>query len=149
MRRIIDSDLLTLLSRLLIGGIFVYASFYKILEPATFAKSIWFYHMVPGSMINQMAIILPWLELICGLGLILGFFYRGAVLIVNLMTLMFLFALGMAISQGLSIDCGCFKAGQAGTEAAWEAFWFDIGMLVFTLQLLISRSTKWRPVPSR
>ncbi len=47
MRRVVDHDLLTLVSRLVVGASFVYASFYKIIEPATFAKSIWYYHMVP------------------------------------------------------------------------------------------------------
>ena len=144
MRRIIDGDLLTMLSRLIIGGIFVYSSLYKILEPGSFAKSIWFYHMVPGGLINLLAICLPWMELLVGLGLIFGVLYRGSVLSVNLMTLMFMIALGSAISRGLSIDCGCFKAGAQATESAWEAFNFDLGMAVFTLQLLISRSTRWR-----
>ena len=54
MRKLLDNDLLTLISRLFIGGVFIYASFYKIIEPASFAKSIWYYHMVPGSLINQL-----------------------------------------------------------------------------------------------
>lgn len=144
MRRLIDGDLLTLLSRLVIGGVFVYASLYKIVEPGSFAKSIWYYHMVPGGLINLLAICLPWLELLAGMGLLFGVLYRGSVLSVNLMTLMFMIALASAISRGLSIDCGCFKAGAQATESAWEALYFDFGMALLTLQLLFSRSTRWR-----
>jgi hypothetical protein len=64
MRRLIDSDHLTLVSRLLVGGMYIVASYYKIVEPSSFAKSIWQYHMVPGTLINLMAVILPWLELL-------------------------------------------------------------------------------------
>lgn len=149
MRRIIDNDLLSMISRLTIGGIFIYASHYKIVEPGSFARSIWYYHMVPVDLINLMAIGLPWFELLVGLGLIFGVLYRGSVLAANLMTLMFLIALGSAIMRGLSIDCGCFKAGAQATEAAWEAFYFDIGMAVLTIQLLFSRSTRWRLAKAR
>ena len=143
MRRIIDNDLLTLITRLLIGGIFVYASFYKILEPATFARSIWYYHLVPGSLINLMALILPWLELVCGLALIIGFYVRGAVLWSGLMTVLFMIALSVAIVQGIDIDCGCFKAAKASSGAAWDALLFDIGMIALIGQLWFSRSRRW------
>ena len=143
MRAMIDNSYLTLLSRLLIGGIFIYASFYKIIDPAIFARSIWYYHMVPGSLINLMALILPWLELICGLALIFGIFYRGAVLWVNLMTVMFIAALAYTIVQGIDIDCGCFKASGSATGPAWNALLFDLGILLFTLQMWIGRSRRW------
>ena len=84
MRRIVDHDLITQVVRLVVGVVFIYASYYKIVEPASFARSIWYYHMVPGSLINLMALFLPWLELVCGLCLILGVWYRGAIVLVNL-----------------------------------------------------------------
>ena len=143
MRRVIDHDLITLVTRLLVGVIFIYASYYKIVEPAAFARSIWYYHMVPGTLINLMALFMPWLELVCGVCLILGVCYRGAIVIVNLMALVFLVALSTAIARGINIDCGCFKAAQASSESAWEALWFDLGLIVLTLQLLFSRSRRW------
>ncbi|MDZ4722386.1 MAG: MauE/DoxX family redox-associated membrane protein [candidate division Zixibacteria bacterium] len=143
MRRIIDNDYLTMFSRLLIGGIFIYSSIYKIVEPGAFAKSIWFYHLVLGNTINVMALILPWLELFLGLGLIFGIWYRGSVLWANLLTLVFIAALASAIQRGLSIDCGCFKASKAATGSAWKALLFDFGMILFTLQMVFSRSRKW------
>ncbi len=143
MRRIIDNDLLTLLVRLAVGITYIYASFYKVIEPGAFAKSIWFYHMVPGNLINLIALILPWLELVVGLALIVGLFYRGAVLWINLITVLFVIALSTAIARGLNIDCGCFKVGKEATGAAWDALIFDIGLLALTLQLWFSRSRKW------
>ncbi len=143
MRRIIDNDLLTFVSRLIIGGIFIYASFYKIVEPGTFARSIWYYHMVPGSLINLMALILPWLELVTGLALVLGVYYRGSVLLTGVMTVIFIVALSTAIAKGIDIDCGCFKASKSASGSAWSSLIFDIGMIVLILQLWFSRSRKW------
>ena len=143
MRRIIDNDILTLIIRLIVGSIFIYASYYKIVEPVSFAKSIWYYHLVPGSLINLVAIILPWLELVCGLALIFGYQYRGAVLWMNVMTVIFMIALATAVVRGISIDCGCFKAAKATESSAMDALIRDIGLLILTLQLFFSRSRKW------
>lgn len=143
MRRIIDNDYLTLLIRLTVGAVFIYASIYKIIEPISFAKSIWFYHMVPGNLINLMALVLPWLELVCGLALITGFQYRGSVLLINLMTILFIIALATAAIRGISIDCGCFKAAAATENSAMDALWLDLGLIILTLQLLFSKSQRW------
>ncbi len=144
MRRIIDNDYLTLIVRLAVGVIFIYASIYKIIEPSDFARSIWYYHMVPGSLINLMALILPWVELICGVMLIVGALYDGAVVLVNLMTVMFIIALVSAIARNLDIECGCFKAAQGATDSAWQSLIFDFVLLFFTVQLLVSRSMRFR-----
>ena len=149
MRKLIDNDLLTLASRLIVGVTFIYAAWYKIIDPAAFAKSIWYYHMVPGSLINLMALILPWLEILIGLALILGIWYRGAVLWSNLLLVIFIAALASTIARGLSIDCGCFKAGKSATAPAWDSLWFDVVLLVFTLQMLFSRSIRWQLCLSR
>lgn len=149
MRRVVDSDLLTMLIRLAVGITFIYASFYKIIDPESFARSIWYYHMVPGSLINLMALILPWVELLAGLAVILGIWYRGAVLLVNLMTLMFIVALTSAAVRGINIDCGCFKAAKASSDSALNALWFDLGLILATIWLWVSRSRAWRAIPAR
>ena len=144
MRRVIDNDQLTMLSRLLIGGMYIVASYYKIVEPASFAKSIWQYHLVLGSLINLMVLILPWLEILIGLAIIVGLSYRGAVLWANLLLVVFIVALASTIVRGIDIDCGCFKAGQSATGPAWQALLFDLVAILFSLQLWFSRSRRWR-----
>jgi len=143
MRKLIDNDYLTLLFRLVLGGVFIYASIYKILDPAQFAKSIWYYHILPGELINISALILPWLELLCGLALIVGAYYRGAILWVNVMLLIFMAGIASAVYRGISIDCGCFKAAAISNESAMPTIYWDIGYLVMGLQLLVSRSRRW------
>ena len=143
MRKLIDNDYLTLVFRLVLGGVFIYASYYKILDPAQFAKSIWYYHLLPGKLINICALILPWLELLCGLALIIGAYYRGAVLWVNVLLLVFMAAIASAVYRGISIDCGCFKAAAVGNDSAMTTIYRDVGYLVMGVQLLISRSRRW------
>ncbi len=104
---------LVLISRVLIGVIFVYASLYKIWEPAEFAVSIRNYMILPVSWSNVIAIILPWIELGTGLLLILGIFTRPAALITTGMLGIFLVAMIYAYSIGLDIDCGCFSSAAS------------------------------------
>lgn len=145
--RLISNDYLTMFSRLFIGGMLIYASFYKIIEPASFAKSIWYYHLVPGFLINLMALILPWLELLCGIGLILGILYDGSRLWSALMMVVFIIALASTIYRGIDIDCGCFKASQGATTSAWSALIFDLVAMLFVIQLMLSRSRRWLVCP--
>ena len=56
-----------LIARLILGGVFIYASLDKIAHPAEFAKAIGNYHVVPFGLENLMALALPWLELIAGI----------------------------------------------------------------------------------
>ncbi|MBD3403018.1 DoxX family membrane protein [candidate division GN15 bacterium] len=149
MRAVIDNDYLTMLSRLVVGGMFIYASFYKIIEPASFAKSIWYYHMVPGSLINLMALILPWLEFLCGIGLIVGVLYRGAALWLNALLVIFIVALASTIVRGIDIDCGCFKAAESATDSAWSSLIRNIVLLVLGVQMLLSRSQRWQLMKDR
>lgn len=149
MRKLIDNDYLTLLCRLVIGGMFIYAAWYKVIEPGSFAKSIWYYHLVPGNLINLMALILPWLEMIVGIGLIAGAHYRGAVLWANLMMIVFIIALATTISRGINIDCGCFKAASSGTHSAWNSLLFDIGAMILCVQLWLSQSRRFMICPDK
>src|SRR4030042_6711102 len=65
------------LFRLSIGITLIYASYYKVIDPFSFAKSIHHYLIVPISLINLLALIMPWLEFFCGLMLILGVLTRA------------------------------------------------------------------------
>ena len=52
---------LTLLFRIVVGAIFLWSSFDKIIDPAKFARDISNYHIVPLGLENTIALILPWL----------------------------------------------------------------------------------------
>jgi uncharacterized membrane protein YphA (DoxX/SURF4 family) len=147
MRKVIDNDYLTLISRLLVGGMFLYAAYYKVVDPGAFAKSIWYYHMVPGAVINLMAIVLPWLEVTAALAVLLGFWFRGGALWTTLLLVIFIVALTVTVVKGINIDCGCFQAGGKGTHSAADAIWRDIGTIIFSVQMLFSRSTRWQIKP--
>jgi uncharacterized membrane protein YphA (DoxX/SURF4 family) len=106
-KKIIVHPYTALLGRIVLGIIFIYASFYKILHPAAFAQAVIGYKLLPLFMVNLFALILPWLELFSGIFLLLGLLTGGSILIINLLIIMFLFAMGSALVRGIDINCGC------------------------------------------
>ena len=62
------NPVLILLIRVLLGLVFIYASYDKILDPGKFARDIANYHIIPFGLENSIAIILTWIELFIGLG---------------------------------------------------------------------------------
>ncbi len=107
MKYILQSKPLLVLVRILVGGVLIYASIDKIINPDEFARSVANYHMLPFGLENTVAIILPWLELIVGIALIIGVYLDGASFITMGMMIFFIIAISTAILRGYNIDCGC------------------------------------------
>ncbi|MEE8478687.1 MAG: MauE/DoxX family redox-associated membrane protein [Candidatus Neomarinimicrobiota bacterium] len=106
-------NIIVLMVRILVGGILIYASASKIIDPGGFARAIDNYHIIPFGLENIMAIILPWLELIVGICLIIGVFIDGAAFLVIIMMVVFISAITFAIFNGYNIECGCgLKPGE-------------------------------------
>jgi uncharacterized membrane protein YphA (DoxX/SURF4 family) len=120
--------IIALLLRLGLGGVFVAASVPKILDPAGFSRNIFHYEILPGNLVNAVAITLPWVELLVGLCLIAGFRLRGAALTAIVSLVIFTAAMSSALARGLNIDCGCFKT--SGTPLGPERILGDLALLV-------------------
>ena len=69
------------LIRFIIGSVFIWASYDKIIDPGKFAREISNYHVVPFRLENTIAIILPWIELFIGVGLVTGIYINANSLI--------------------------------------------------------------------
>ncbi len=98
-----------------IGAIFIYAAIAKIANPMAFAGQVDNYRLLPYFLVTLVAAILPWLELFCGLLLIVGKWLPGATLILLALNLVFLIAIISALAKGLDISCGCFSVSGEGT----------------------------------
>lgn len=134
---ILSHGWIELAARWVLGLTFIYASYSKILAPAAFAKIIFGYDLFPAVLINLAAIILPFVELFAGLALIIGFYPRGAALIINAMLVAFIASLSINIIRGHEFDCGCF-AVDAGNPSTFSGhllmrdfFYFALGVYVF------------------
>ena len=130
---------LTLLVRVFLGGYFLFAAMPKIVEPYAFSVSIVHYEMMPDWSINAFSLVIPWLELLIGVCLIVGFRVRSASIICAALLAMFIVAIGWAMANGLQIDCGCF--GDANKEeVGWGKIFKNLGMMAMCAYLV------WRPM---
>jgi uncharacterized membrane protein YphA (DoxX/SURF4 family) len=114
--------------RLGLGVLFLWAGAVKIVDPRAFAKIIDGYGLVPDPLLAPVAIAVPVLELLAGLGLV--FDVRGSIKLTLALLVLFTAVLGYGVASGLEIDCGCLSAEEirAG-ENLRNALMRDIGLL--------------------
>ena len=106
--------------RLLLGGVFIYASYDKILKPQAFAQAVYNYQILPDAVVNLTALVLPWLELLIGICLVIGLWLPGTTIITTGLLTLFIGALVFNLSRGLDVHCGCFSTETiAGPVDAW------------------------------
>ena len=94
--------------KLAVCVIFVVAGVMKVRDPVAFAIAIRHYKMVPVVFILPMAFYLPWLEIVCGLGIFMKPLSRAALCLILFLDLVFMAALTTAWARGLNVKCGCF-----------------------------------------
>ncbi|MBN2399119.1 MAG: DoxX family membrane protein [Candidatus Aminicenantes bacterium] len=129
-RNILASRPLQTLARLVLGGIFIHASLDKIGHPLEFAKIIGNYRILPEFLVTLPALVLPWVELLCGLLLIAGIWARSAAWLLSSLLLTFILALAVNAWRGIDISCGCFSTSAADTESAYVLIFRDLLILI-------------------
>ena len=141
LRKYLTSEWLTIRVQLALGAIFVVAALPKIVDPPSFSHMIYNYRILPGALVNLMGLTMPWVELLCGLALILGIWRGAATGIIAAMLVVFMIAIGINLGRGNAIDCGCFDVSTAGKtieeRLADMRFVFvrDTGMLLMCAQM--------------
>jgi len=132
----LGSPAVSAIFRLFLGAIFLYAGVVKGLDPPGFAQAIYNYRILPGWIINPMAILMPWIEVVVGVSLLLGVWVPGGSLLASGLLAVFAAALGLNMARGLDIECGCFSTASTGPG---NTLWYlvrDLGLLSMALQVL-------------
>ncbi|HVR73721.1 MAG TPA: MauE/DoxX family redox-associated membrane protein, partial [Planctomycetota bacterium] len=134
----------TRIASLILGGFFIYASWHKIADPPDFSKAIYNYKLNLGSLINLVAIFMPWVELLAGIAVVTGLGRRGGTLGLALLSTVFIAAISYNLYRGHPTICGCFsgyKAGMTMTDA--EKFFqmkrelvVNAGLILLAIQIL-------------
>jgi uncharacterized membrane protein YphA (DoxX/SURF4 family) len=107
-----------LLVRWLLGGLFLYLGLQKALMPVEFLKLVREYNLVQTPwLLNSIAALLPWFEVLCGLLLLAGVAVRGTALWLVAMLVPFTLAilrraLEVQAAEAIAFcavkfDCGC------------------------------------------
>lgn len=117
---------LLIAGRLVLAAIFLYAAYAKLKPQSTmpwsvgsvrvslsmFAMQVDSYQLLPPSVVNLVAHLLPPFELFLGLWLLSGIALRWAALITTLLLAGFFSGMVRAYALGQEISCGCFGPGE-------------------------------------
>ncbi len=132
--RFFTHPLVALVFRLYLGGLFIYASLYKINYTSEFAETIASYQLVPYWGVNLLAVILPWIELISGILLIIGIRTRTVSAVIGCLLILFTLGILYNLALGSEISCGCFQSLDdpiSGWTVLRDLVWLAMAVQVF------------------
>ena len=111
------------LARLAVAGLFLTACVAKIRDPESFALAVYRYRILPGSLVNILAILLPWIELVSGAAVLAArprWRAAGARIIVGMLAV-FTAAISLSLVRGIEASCGCFSTrADAAVSDGWN-----------------------------
>ena len=119
---------LTLIFRLVLGGVLLVAGALKVTDPYSSATSVRAYQILPVDFANFLGFVLPFAEVAIGVFLIVGIWVRLNAIAGGVLMIMFIIAISQAWIRGISLDCGCFgKGGLLETD--------ELPVLNYTLEI--------------
>ena len=104
----------------LLGLVFIVAGALKAWDPFAFTRDIQNFHILSWRVGVRLAFYLPWLEILSGLALLIGYLRRGATLILTLLMLVFIAATIAAKARGIDLACGCFGSATKNLSFTWH-----------------------------
>lgn len=94
--------------RIFIALVFLAAGVLKLHDPLAFSDGIDAFQIFPGWIINPLAMVLPYFEILTGLGILSVRTRSAAALAACGLSLCFVLLYASALARGLDVTCGCF-----------------------------------------
>jgi len=136
--QVLSNRYLTLATRLVLGGVFLFAGAAKLGQLPDFVRLVYQYQVFPWYSLAQIyGYALPFVEVAIGLFLILGLLVRISSVVSMLIVVSFVVAKSVALAQGMNISCGCF--GEAATMLVSQSLIIDFFDLAMGVQILLHR----------
>lgn len=138
---VITGPYAALVSRLILGGVFLFSGAIKALDPGGLAASIRTYELaLPEWFVTVSSIALPYLEIMLGLYLAAGLFTKLSAWTTSALMVLFIVALTQGALRGLQIDCGCFGSEAGGGQPGnlWLDALRDFGLLALALHVALA-----------
>ncbi len=139
-----EKTVVFLILRVIISLLFIYAGVEKINDPSTFATAIENYRLFPFPLINLLAVFFPWLEMFAGILLLFNTLPKENLALIFSLTLIFTFAVSIALIRGINIDCGCY--GVLGAQKVGIQKIIENTLILIICAVLFFNSGKEEPV---
>ncbi len=145
LKAIIDNRYVTLVSRLLLAAIFLLSAYGKLVDIERYSvDAVYNFAILPMAVARPFGLVMPFIELLCALGLLFGVLTRLSAFGIGLMSISFFVAKAIVLSQGRSINCGCF--GAVIDTLASVTIFMDIPVTLLALGILFSSSRHWAAI---
>jgi len=126
-----------LVFRLILAGFFLLSSYGKVVDIERYSvDAVYNFGILPMTLARPFGLVMPFIELLCGLGLLFGVLTRLAALGISMMSLSFFIAKAIVLSQGRSINCGCF--GAVVDTLASVTIFMDLPVMFMALMVMFS-----------
>jgi len=125
------------------GALFIFSGISKLVSQYTFLASLRALPFLPSWSVTLVGVVLPWMEVVIGGALVVGFLESEAACVALALLLAFsLVAIG-AIIRGLNVPCSCF-----GTASRDPLSWRTVGRNTFIALFLVPPVIfhRWTPL---
>jgi hypothetical protein len=137
LKRVAANRHVVLVFRLILAAFFLTSSYGKLVDIERYSvDAVYNFGILPMVLARPFGLVMPFIELLCGLGLLFGVLTRFSALGIALMSLSFFIAKEIVLSQGRSIECGCF--GAVIDTLASVTIFMDIPMMVLASVIMFS-----------
>jgi len=106
-----------LILRFVLAAVFLYAGIVKASASAQFAVTLAPFTILPESLIDPAATVLPWLEITAGLLILCNPTRKTGAVLIILLCLLFCAVIGWALSQDIIVACSCFGRDETPSAA--------------------------------
>lgn len=131
------------LASILLAAVFIAAALPKINAVGDFATTIDQYQLLPSYGVTALALSLPWIELVAGLGLLAPIVRSTSRWLCAGLLLVFIVVHISALARGLSIHCACFGNASTGLSPS-EALARNACLLALALGIIYLEARKSR-----
>ena len=140
----LDNRYVILTFRLVLAGTFFVSSVGKLVDIEHYSVAmVYNFDILPGPLAIAFGWALPFIELLCAVGLAFGLLTRLSALGLTLMSASFFITKVILLSRGTDVECGCFGA-IGSTMASWSIY-LDPAIFLLSMTILFSsrRSRHW------
>ena len=117
-----------------VGAVLLVAGIPKVRDGQAMIRAVRGYRVLPDPVAVVVGRVLPWLEIVLGVGLILGIAPRVTGAVASAMFLAFFAGLTINLLRGRrDLDCGCFAFSAGSEEIAHIGWWHSVRAAAFAI----------------
>ena len=123
--------------RMILAALFLTSALGKLVNLERYSvDAVYNFGILPMVLARPFGLILPFLEVFCAIGLLLGVLTRLSALGIALMSLSFFISKVYVLTQGRNIECGCF--GAVIDTLVSSTIYMDVPVMIMAFLIVVA-----------